>query len=348
MNGLQDWAVDAATKANPGQTTYAPVTPTAAPAPQSTAAYLPAAPSPVAPALSAPRPTATAAPTLAPTPAPAPAPPQAPTSILSRMQGPSGYTAQQRTFDEARGSVAGRVDSILTKGGPLMERARALATQQAASRGLINSSMAAEAGTAAMIDKSSSIAAQDAQAFNATEADNMSAANTGLQYSASEQNRFALQGNDQTFNSGESALNREAQTRENQLARDAQSRESEITRANAATEAQKIRDFQGDQFDVTQINAFKQQAQAHANTLEQMGLQSKLATAQVPAAYAAELVKLNQERIAGIMSDQNLDSAKKPAAIANLNDVLNANLSWAEKFYGVAIPRLAAPTAPGP
>jgi hypothetical protein len=60
-------------------------------------------------------------------------------------------------------TVEGRLDGIMAKDSPLMQRAATQGTQYANQRGLLNSSMAAGAAQGAMIDRATPIAQQDAQ-----------------------------------------------------------------------------------------------------------------------------------------------------------------------------------------
>ncbi len=59
-------------------------------------------------------------------------------------------------------TVAGNIESLLSKDSPLMQQARTRAAQQMASRGLINSSLAASAADSAMYDVANTIAQSDA------------------------------------------------------------------------------------------------------------------------------------------------------------------------------------------
>lgn len=122
------------------------------------------------------------------------------------------YAPTTRQVDQPTGTVQGQVNSILSKDSPLMARARTLATQQMAQRGLVNSSMAQGAGVSAMIDKATPIAAQDANAYNQTAADNMNALNNSGQFNAGEINRFGLQTGQQEFQAGQANLDRAQQT----------------------------------------------------------------------------------------------------------------------------------------
>ena len=122
------------------------------------------------------------------------------------------YAPTTRQVNQPTDTVQGQVDSILSKDSPLMQRARTLATQQMAQRGLVNSSMAQGAGVAAMIDRATPIAAQDANAYSQASQDNMNAMNTSGQFNAGEINRFGLQTGQQKFQGEQSALDRNLQT----------------------------------------------------------------------------------------------------------------------------------------
>lgn len=124
------------------------------------------------------------------------------------------YAPTTRQVNQPTDTVQGQVDSILAKDSPLMQRARTLATQQMAQRGLVNSSMAAGAGTAAMIDRATPIAAQDANTFNQVAQDNMNALNQSGQFNAGEINRFGLQKGEQAFTAEQAGINRNFQTSE--------------------------------------------------------------------------------------------------------------------------------------
>ena len=64
------------------------------------------------------------------------------------------------------GLVANNVDNLIAQNSPLMQRAAARATDQANSRGLLNSSIAAGAAQGAVIDAATPIASQDAESRN--------------------------------------------------------------------------------------------------------------------------------------------------------------------------------------
>ncbi len=73
---------------------------------------------------------------------------------------PQGESLRESMPEEA--SVRHQLDEILAEDSPLMERARTQGEQVANQRGLLNSSMAAEASMGAMTDRAAGIAAQEA------------------------------------------------------------------------------------------------------------------------------------------------------------------------------------------
>lgn len=101
---------------------------------------------------------------------------------------PQTYTAQTTQVNVPTETMQGQLSSILSKNSPLMEQARTSATQQMAQRGLINSSMAAGAGTAAMIERALPIAQQDAQTYANRTLVNQDAVNQQNQFNVGQTN----------------------------------------------------------------------------------------------------------------------------------------------------------------
>jgi len=73
--------------------------------------------------------------------------------------------AQTRELDQNE-LVSNQLNNILGEDSQLLQRTRALAAEQANKRGLLNSSIAAQAGTAAMIDTATPIAQGNASAYS--------------------------------------------------------------------------------------------------------------------------------------------------------------------------------------
>lgn len=140
------------------------------------------------------------APTPAPAPAPAPAPPPAtdyaalianamkaagvgaqppatPPPPAAVQAAPVTYTPVSAQVNQSTDTAAGQIQRLLAEGSPVLDRARSLAEQRANSRGLINSSIGAGAGTAAMIDAAAGIGTSDAGIYSQQRLANQQAAN---------------------------------------------------------------------------------------------------------------------------------------------------------------------------
>lgn len=118
-------------------------------------------------------------------------------SAAGTMQGATTYTPSQDSL------VSAQLERLLAKDSSYMQLARTRAMQQAASRGLLNSSMAAGAGEAAAIEAGRPIAEGDASAYFTAQRDNAGAQNTF----ARDANAFGREGALSVFREG-SATNR--------------------------------------------------------------------------------------------------------------------------------------------
>ena len=333
----------------------------------------------------------------------------------------SSYAPTTRQIDQPTGTVQGQVNSILATDNPLMQRARTLATQQMAQRGLVNSSMNAGAGVAAMTDKAIQIGAQDANAYNQAASENMAATNTSGQFNANASNTAALQTGQQTFTaqqnkaqqdftSAQTALDRAQQTAladKSVAAQQAlQKAQQDFSGAQAAldrsqqtslqtsqqtfqaTQQQIQNDFaaqtqklqesgmdfrqardiasqeamrkleqegitnrfdqelalKSSQFDVEQLKLDQRQLSQNQAELDKLGLQIKASQAQVPTQFAANIANTTMNGVNAILADGNMTAAAKQTSIANLATYANAQIAWAEKFYGTTINKITVPT----
>jgi len=366
----------------------------------------------------------------------------------------SSYAPTTRQIDQPTGTVQGQVNSILATDNPLMQRARTLATQQMAQRGLVNSSMNAGAGVAAMTDKAIQIGAQDANAYNQAASENMAATNTSGQFNANagntaalqtgqqafvaEQNKSqqsftaqqaelerqqqtalqtgqqtftaaqtglqqnfqsaqaaldraqqvaltdksigaqqALQKAQQDFSGAQAALDRSQQTLMQTTQQDFTAKQQQIqndfaaqtqklqesgmdfrqARDIASQEAMKKLEQEGitnrfdqelalksSQFDVEQLKLDQRQLSQNQAELDKLGLQIKASQAQVPTQFAANIANTTMNGVNAILADGNMTAAAKQTSIANLATYANAQIAWAEKFYGTTINKITVPT----
>lgn len=107
----------------------------------------------------------------------------------SQRPAPSAFSPAAITttpFNEQNGTAAGRVNSIVSADGPLMQLAATRAKQQQNANGTLNSSMAIGAAQNAVIGAATPLATNDSQLFNANAAENQRALNQGSLFNASQ------------------------------------------------------------------------------------------------------------------------------------------------------------------
>lgn len=128
--------------------------------------------------------------------------PVAPKPIMQAAGAGAGYAVPDfkevapvtRAVDPATMTTQGQLDSILSKNGLLMQRAEGLAMGAANARGMQNSSMAAGAGTAAMIDAATPIANADAGVYNQVASENQKYQNAAEVFNSSAYNEAQMAG----------------------------------------------------------------------------------------------------------------------------------------------------------
>jgi hypothetical protein len=223
---------------------------------------------------------------------------------------PQTYNATTTQVNAPTETVQGQVNSILATDNPLMQRARTLATQQMAQRGLVNSSMNAGAGVAAMTDKAMQIGSQDAQTYSQRALANTEATNQASQFNTSATNDL--------YKFGQNAK----------------------LQTNLATQQQAaslLAQTQGEK-SVAERQLIDNQAQ-----LDRLGLQINANKQTIPTTFAANIANTAMTGVNSIMADGVMTADTKKAAIANLVTYANSQIAWAEKFYGTTIPQITAP-----
>lgn len=99
------------------------------------------------------------------------------------------YTAAQTTVDPTK-TTQGLLEAMLAQDSPYLARARNLAMEGMAERGLLSSSLAQGAGVNAAIDAAGNIAAKDADIYSATARENTGYTNRASEFGAGAQNDF--------------------------------------------------------------------------------------------------------------------------------------------------------------
>ena len=212
-----------------------------------------------------------------------------------------------------------RLAGILNKGGALMQQAATAGGQQAASRGLLNSSMGVQAAQGAMIDRALPIAQTDASLLTNTAEFNAGALNQNAQFNANNQQQVNLanqQTQQQTKLANQQALNQGSQF-------------------NASNQQQTNLANQQAQQAAGQFNAQQQNAQNQFNAQQQneaifkaLDVNSREQLANIEADYK-QIMQVNAS--AGTMYEQvmkNINDIQTNKDIADKQTAINSQLAW--------------------
>lgn len=102
--------------------------------------------------------------------------------------------------------------------------------------------------------------------------------------------------------------------------------------------------LRAEQFNVEQYNLERRQILDNQAQMERLGLQINANNQNIPTSFAANISNTTMMGVNAILGDGNLSAAAKTTAINNLVNYANQQISWAEKFYATAIPRISSPT----
>jgi hypothetical protein len=271
---------------------------------------------------------------------------------------------------DAKATVQGQLADITSQDNILNQMARQQGLQEGNRRGLMNSTMSAEAGQAALYRNALPIAQQDASTFaqagqfNAQNATETSKFNTNL-----------------AFQSG--VINQEQANKMNALAAEMSNRASEFNigtkadfdkftldqafKAGVINQEQlnRLSMFNSEQFnklamfdsqlaaDVSRFNA------SESNALLKLGMdsQTKLSLAATEAQYrtlmqssasAASVYQALMGQMGELLQNKDMDATAKADAIRNLTDVMNASLGVISSIANINLPELDFSDLPAP
>lgn len=88
------------------------------------------------------------------------------TAVASDVANNAKVNTATSYIDQAKNTVAGQLNSLLSSDSPYIKQAETKSKEQSASRGLLNSTLAAQAGREAAIKQALPIAQQDAETYN--------------------------------------------------------------------------------------------------------------------------------------------------------------------------------------
>lgn len=205
-------------------------------------------------------------------------------------------------------TVEARLGGILNKGGVLMQQAATAGKQQAASRGLLNSSMGVQAAQAATLQAATPIAQSDAQAINQMATQNANTLNQNLQSNAN------------TLNSA-AQTNMQAQNQTNQFNANTLNQAGQF---NAQTQNEFAKLNTQNQNTANQWNA-QQQNEA---VLKAMDMNSREQLANIEANYK-QLMQVNssaENMYSQVM--KNISDIQNNKDIADKETAINSQMAW--------------------
>ena len=209
-----------------------------------------------------------------------------------------------RSIVSADETVSGQMDKILASNSPLLQRAKTRAAQAANSRGLLNSSMGVQAGEEAVLTTAMPMAQQDAATYNKQGLTNQTAANQfGLSNQNFQQqtgkgayadttnpggllganlaNQLKLQTAQNTFATGEKALDRSQQTSMQTGQNTFASGESALGRAQQTSLQDDQQTFATDEKALDRTQQTTTLSQQHTNAVAQAKNLSEYETANI-------------------------------------------------------------------
>ena len=209
-------------------------------------------------------------------------------------------------FDESKG-VAGRVSALTNSASPLMETARTKAKQYSASRGLLNSTLAGQAGEQAVIETATPIANADAGLYQQQSLTNQTARNNALTQNANNALTAGAQGSQMDVSQDQASKSLMEQAR--QFGVTSGQNQQQIDARN--TQFDKTLTEQGRQFDTTRTDNASMFDRELGEKARQFGLtqNQQMGLAQMDVDSKAALAKTERDYKTEIQSSANIANA---------------------------------------
>lgn len=272
-----------------------------------------------------------------------------PAQMTAAQTGPAAQTATAQIDPNALNTPTAvtsedRIAGILSRGGPLMQQAATAGTQQAASRGLLNSSMAVQAAQGAVIQAAAPIGTNDANSLNQMAVQNANTQNSATQFNANATNSA------NQFNAQATNQNAQFNTSNQQ-----QANTQNTSAINTASQFNANTQNQANQFNAQSTNDFAKLNTQNQNTANQwnaqqtneailktMDVNSREQLANIEANYK-QLMQTNSSaeniysQVMKNISDiqNNKDIADKTTAIESQMGWLRSGLTMIQNLNGV-------------
>lgn len=235
-------------------------------------------------------------------------------------------------------TVQGQIENLLAQNSPLLQRARSQAAEQAASRGLLNSTMGVQAGETAVLNTALPIAQQDASTYLTTSRDNQAVQNQASQFNAGQrtqvsQTNAGLINNAQAFTAqaanDASKNNMDATNTARQFTSQAGNTASlqNAQMSNTASQFGANANNQASQFNASQINDLTKLgiSNEHQTELAQLNNQAQLNQQTVSSNNG--MFQQVTSQISAIMQNPNMTPDAKQQAVNNLVQQLRNSMT---------------------
>lgn len=223
-------------------------------------------------------------------------------------------------------TVQGLIGGIIGQDSPLMQQAATTAKQQAASRGLGNSSIAIGAGQNAVYNAAMPIATTDAATYSNAAKYNADAANSMATFNAQAKNAAASQS---VLNALEAArANQSISSDEYKQRYDAWAK-ANMQQADAGGQFVRQQADAASRYDLQKMDANTRVKLADMEAKWRQGMQTSASMAQT---YQSMV-----DNVARVMASPDLDGPAKQAAIDNLTSLFNNNMKAQEAISGLKL-----------
>jgi hypothetical protein len=272
-----------------------------------------------------------------------------PQKVATTPAAPSNATAVNSTVTNANASTADaatraldsnelmstQINKVIGEDSPLMQQAATRAKQAANGRGLLNSTMAVQAGQAAVMDRAMPIAQYDAGVnTNVLDKNNANTQQTSMFNAGQEQDVSKFNANTNTQNSQFNA-----------------NQQTDVNKANANTNTQTS------QFNASEANKASIVNASESNKIlaQMMDQDTRKQLADIEASYkvlmqseasAMTMYQQSVKNISEILMNPDLTAAAKTAAVNNQNSLLKTGMNIIGKMSGLNLEALLTfPTA---
>lgn len=248
-----------------------------------------------------------------------------------------GYTPTNWDVSQDQ-TVEGRINGLTDPNSAMNVKAATEATQTAAARGLVNSSLAVTAGQDAVLKNALPIAQQDANTYASSAQFNAGAKNSAAQFGANAANVANLTGADINQRNYSAELGADTQLATNKATNDTQLAANKLTNDTSVLNTKTNSDTQqfvanlnsATSLATSKLSAETQTAIAGMDNASKSQLQDVISSnSQLLQAStsAANLVTQYSTNIGNIQMSTTMDAAAKQQAVSNQLNILKASLA---------------------